>query len=102
MVPPMPSMPATGWASLLFGVTSQLARTWKAALDEELGRQVRQLYRHAKPKCTSDCYRSWETLAQVRAAMGYKWMPRERKAQLELSMDRLFSEESLKALSPAG
>ncbi|CAK0804689.1 unnamed protein product, partial [Prorocentrum cordatum] len=82
---------------------AQIVESWQGALEQELARQVRQARKHSRPPCTSDCFRSWATLADVRAALGFEWdAPSGKADRRELSMDRLFSNESLESLGPLG
>jgi hypothetical protein len=84
-------------------VPSTLTSVWKSALENELNKQVQELRSSSRtPICRSDCYKSWNSLAQILAAVGgsYRWS--NSNTREELSMERLFSDESLTRLSPQG
>ena len=87
------------WSSLRLGVPDELTSAWESAVMLELQRQIREL-RSSRPRCRSECYTSWEMLAQVRAALGWDWQPQDPAAQAELSIDRLFGDDVFKTLSP--
>mmetsp|Transcript_41158 Transcript_41158/g.132449 ORF Transcript_41158/g.132449 Transcript_41158/m.132449 type:complete len:2416 (-) Transcript_41158:30-7277(-) len=91
------------WAALELRVPPELPQAWRAALEFELQQQLTDLYSgQMGPRCEADCYTAWDTMAEVRASLGFEWAPTDQRLSAEFAMHRLFSEPALQALSPAG